>query len=286
MLALASDALQRYRAQTFRLTPSLKLRSPDEAAAFVNERGFVYFWPIKGVEFPSLWAAVAGARPVADKHDDPGHVTWGWKDHSLDKRRWHYAKVLRGKATMISLDLLPAFYALSENYGEPEQDYLLQYEDGKLSHEAKLIYEAILADGAIDTVNLRRNIRMTNKASNSPFERALTYLQRQFMIQPVGIAQTGSWRYSFIYECVHRWNPDLPEQARAITRRAAPATLLEHYFRALGAATLADVRKLFQWPKPDLQEAVETLIGCGFLRAGVSVEGEPGEWLVLAELLD
>ncbi len=66
---------------------------------------------------PSLWTAVAGDRPVADKHDDPGHITWGWKYKALGKKIWYYAKTLRKKATMISLEIAPYFYALSENYG-------------------------------------------------------------------------------------------------------------------------------------------------------------------------
>ncbi len=37
---------------------------------------------------------------------------------------WYYAKVLRKKSTFIAHDALPYFYALSENYGAPEEDYL------------------------------------------------------------------------------------------------------------------------------------------------------------------
>ena len=73
--------LSEYQAQTFRLRPELRLNTVEQAIAFVNQRGFIYFWPISGILFPSLWAAVAGNRPVADKHDDPGHITWRWKDN-------------------------------------------------------------------------------------------------------------------------------------------------------------------------------------------------------------
>lgn len=283
MPTLDPESLQRYRNATFRLTPDRRVRTPDDALAFVNERGFVYFWPIKGVTLPSLWAAVAGDRPVADAHDDPGHATWRWKDESLDKRIWYYAKVLRGRATLIALDLVPTFYALSENYGEPEQDYLIHYQDGLLSHEAKLIYEKLLADGPLDTVTLRRKIRMTSKASNYPFERALIHLQRNFNILPVGVAQTGSWRYSFIYECVHRWWPELPAQARAITRRSARAKLVELHLRSVGAATAADVRKLFQWPKREVEQALEDVTETGEVTRGFEMEGERGEWFVQRE---
>src|SRR5437764_2525442 len=113
----------------YRRTPELRLRSLEDALAFVEERGFVYFWPIDGAELPSLWQAVAGARPVPSEHDDPGHVTWGWKDNMLDKRRWYYGKLLKRRGTMIALDLLPYFYALSENYGEPD-DFEREYQAG------------------------------------------------------------------------------------------------------------------------------------------------------------
>ena len=122
MPQISAGQLDDYHRQTFLLDPDLRLANREEALNFVNRRGFIYFWPIKGVEMPNLWTAVAGQRAVADAHDDPGHVTWGWKDKMLDKRLWYYAKILRGKATIISLDVAPYFYVLSENYGDPEHD--------------------------------------------------------------------------------------------------------------------------------------------------------------------
>ncbi len=101
--------LKAYRAATFGLSRQKRLTSPSQAVKYVNERGFVYFWPVKGIDLPSLWTAVAGDRPVADAHDDPGHVTWGWKDNALPKRVWYYAKVLRRRATIISLETAPYF---------------------------------------------------------------------------------------------------------------------------------------------------------------------------------
>lgn len=285
MTELDPARLLAYRAETFRQRPEARLLDIDDARRYVNERGFVYFWPITGVEFPSLWAAVAGNRPVADEHDDPGHVTWRWKDHSLDKRWWYYAKVLRGKATLIDLHVAPHFYALSENYGEPEQDYLDQYQDGLLSHEAKTIYEALLTTGPLDTVNLRRQIRMTSQASNTPFESALVYLQRDFKILPVGVAETGAWRYSFIYECTHRWYPDLPAAARAISRKAARQALAGHCLRALGAARFASLRKLLQWKPDELEAALVGLAAAGVARGNCLLAGEKGEWWVWEALL-
>ncbi|HSG15555.1 MAG TPA: crosslink repair DNA glycosylase YcaQ family protein [Anaerolineae bacterium] len=285
MTEIPAGRLKAYRQRTFRLAADLRMESAEEALRFVNERGFVYFWPIKGVTLPNLWAAVAGERPVADAHDDPGHVTWGWKDGMLDKRQWYYAKILRGKATMIALEIAPFFYALSENYGDPDQDYLQLYEDGLLSREAKLIYEALLREGPLDTVNLRRKIHMTGKASNSPFERGLTNLQRDFKILPMGIAEAGAWRYSFIYDLVHRHYPGLPDQARPIKRSQARQRLLSLFFDSLGAATAAEARKVFQWPKKDLDRTLAALVESAALLDSYQVEGQAGEHYAVPDLV-
>ncbi len=283
MINLSLERVQSYRARTYRLLPELRLNSADEAVAFVKERGFVTLWPIKGVETPSLWAAVAGDRPVADEHDDPGHKTWGWKDGSLDKRWWYYAKVLRKKATMIALDVAPYFYALSENYGAPEEDYLDQYRRGVMTLESKLIYEALLREGPTHTIALRNATFMTTKESGYRFNRALDELQADFKILPVGVAQAGTWNYAFIYDCVHRHFPDLPERAGAIKISVAQRKLVELYFRSVGAAQFGDVAKVFQWPHKDVEHAIHSLVDAGTLTAGLTIPGQKGDWFALAD---
>ncbi len=83
MANLSVKTLRNFRRDTFRLKSGRRVKTLEEAVEFVNQRGFVFFWPIKDITLPSLWAAVAGDRPVAEAHDDPGHVTWGWKDAQL-----------------------------------------------------------------------------------------------------------------------------------------------------------------------------------------------------------
>lgn len=271
-----------YRAKTFRLPPSPRVTSPKAALDFVNARGFVYFWPIKGIDLPSLWTAVAGNRVVADKHDDPGHITWRWKDNALDKRMWYYAKVLRKKATMISLDVAPYFYALSENYGSPEEDYLLAYEEGRLSQAAKQVYEVLLKEGAMHTIDLRSAAKLVN-AKESEFNKALELLQTDFKILPIGVAEAGAWKYSFIYEILPRHYPELPEKARFISEGDARRQLMELYFQSVGASTEKDAAKLFGWKK---ELVTRTITGLVEQRKLVRVEhpGHKGEWLALPEL--
>lgn len=281
---LTAAQLKTYRAETYRLKPALKLNSPAEAVKFVNARGFVYFWPIKGVELPSLWVAVAGNRPVANAHDDPGHITWRWKDSMLGAHKWFYTKLLRGKATMVSLKTIPYFYALSENYGDLEQDYLQQYAEGRLTQEAKIIFETLLHKGALDTVALRREARLTSADSNTRFERALTELQTGLKILPVGVAEAGAWRYAFIYEVVDRYLPDLAQQARDISRAEACAQLINLYLRSVGAATEKQVAQLFHWKPDEVARGVATLIGQRKARHAEIAAGAPGSWVATSAL--
>jgi len=282
MPTLDLKKLNSYRARTFRLTPFARLRSQRAAQAFVNERGFVYFWPIKGIDLPSLWTAVAGNRVVADKHDDPGHITWGWKDNALGKKIWYYAKILRKKATMISLDIVPYFYALSENYGSPEEDYLLAYEEGRLSQAAKQVYEALLYEGAMHTIDLRAAAKLTN-AKESEFNKALEVLQADFKVLPIGVARAGAWKYAFIYDVVSRHYPELPERARHISEAEARRKLIELYFDSVGAAQERDVHKLFGWHKDLITRTIAGLVEQEKL-VRVDHPSQKGEWLALMKL--
>ncbi|MBI5296098.1 MAG: winged helix DNA-binding domain-containing protein [Chloroflexi bacterium] len=283
MPTLDLKQLKTHRARTFGLPPSKRLASAADALRFVNERGFVYFWPIKGIDLPSLWTAVAGDRPVADKHDDPGHITWGWKDGALDQRIWYYGKILRRKATMISLEVAPYFYALSENYGSPEEDYLIAYHEGRLSQSAKQLYETLLDHGALNTLDLRKMAKLAN-AKESEFNKALEQLQADFKILPVGVAQAGAWKYSHIYELTSRHFPDLPEQARTIGEAEARQKLAALYFRMVGAAQLRDVTKLFGWPAEIAGRTLAKLTAAGLLAESVTRKDLDGEWFTLSEL--
>ena len=278
-------AVRAHRARAYRLLPELRLETQDEAVAFVNARGFVMFRPIKGIEAPSLWSAVAGDRPVPNRHDDPGHVTWTWKDELLDERRWYYGKLLRRRATILSLALTPSFYALSENYGSPESDYLDQYQAGRMSQEAKIIYETLLERGALDAVALRKATGMVDDSSRYRFNRGLTELQADFKVLPIGVAEAGAWNYAFIYECVHRYYPDLPEKARSIKIGEAHRILIMVYLRSVGGIGVSDVEKIFGWSSRDVERAVEMLAAEGALVDGLTVAGESGAWISLPELI-
>jgi hypothetical protein len=250
--------LETYRAHTYYTKPNMRLETLGDAIEFVEQRGFVTLWPIKGIDLPSLWTATSGPRPVASEHDDPGHITWGWKDQMLDQRRWYYAKLLRGKATFVSLSVLPKFYALSPREADLD-DYRQVYRAGTLSHEALRIADTILEHGAMDSVQLRRRAGLSSAESKSRFDRGLTELQKGLWILPIGVAEAGAWRYAFVYELLDRWYPEIPAQAGHLRLGRARADLISSYFRAVGVAGFGDVKKVFGWEKLHIHQTLDTL---------------------------
>jgi hypothetical protein len=262
----------------------MRIQTPDEAVNFVNERGFVFFWPITGTRFPSLWAAVAGDRGVADDHDDPGQITWDWKDCMLGKKQWYYGRILKRKNAMASLDAFPYFYALTPNYGEYEVDYLTQYQQGLLTAESKAIYEALLFNGPLDTITLRKTSRMTNESSASRFQRALDQLQVEMKILPVGISEAGAWKYAFIYDIVARHFPWIEARAGEINEPEARAYLLTRFMISMGLEEKSHIRSMFHWSEVELQRAVIRVIDEKMIDLDqIDLDGKPS--LAIRELL-
>ena len=270
------EEIERQRAFNYRRTPERRVQTIEEARAFVEEMGFCHFWPIKDIEMPNLFHAIAGrVRDVPNEHGDPDiSKCWGWKDSSLDKKWWYYGKLLRRRATLVSLKLLPYFYALSENFGDT-RDYLAEYEDGKMTAEAKQIYEAILEHGPLDTVRLRREARMSANSAKSRFDRALVELQVGLKVIPVGVAEAGAWNYAFVYEILQRHLPDLPAQARPIGRVEARRVLVQRYLDNVVAADRAMIAKVFhvlKWTKRELERTIAALLEEGTVRE-IEIEG-------------
>lgn len=285
-VSIPFERLQAYRSETFRTLARLRLTNREQAVEYVIERGFILFWPARDLLLPSLWTAVAGDRPVPDEHDDPGHITWDWKDSMLGKRRWYYGRVVRRKNTMISLDVAPYFYALSENFGSPEEDYLIQYEQGRMTQAAKSVYETLFDKGPMDTIMLRKEAHLSNTESSTRFNRALEDLQIDFKICPVGISDAGAWHYSFMYDIVPRHFPDIPEKARFISETAAKRELVRRYLLSLGAVHPNEVKKCFRWDDHTCERAIQELAKEGFLQTEVEITGQPGEWIAITRLLN
>jgi hypothetical protein len=207
--------------------------------------------------------------------------TWNWKDTLPARGELYYGKLLRNKPTLVSLALLPIFYALSPNYGDVE-DYLLQYEEGQLSVEAKNVYEALLNEGAMATSRLRVVAGLAGVGATARrFDNALTELQAEMKIAKVGISDASSWGYAYVYDLFLRRYPEVPAAARAISTDDAMEALLLRYLRNVVAVPVANAQRLFRWDEWEWERLIARLGKRGAIRADVGVQGLRGPCLVL-----
>ena len=270
------ERIEGQRAYNYHRTRERRIQSPEAALEFVDEVGFCHFWPTKGAELPNLFQAIAGRlRPVPMQHDDPDiDRCWRWKDDALGKRQWYYGKLLRRRATLVSLEKLPLFYAASENLGDVD-DYLEEYSAGQMTAEAKWVYEALLEQGPLDTIQLRQKAGLSSSGAKARFDRALVELQAGLKVLPIGVARVGRWRYAFTYELLLRHFPELSEQARVIKRSEAQRRLVRRYLENVVAADRAMVKGVFhvlKWTPAELERAIAALLEEGVVRE-TQVEG-------------
>ena len=279
---LTSDKLQAVRAERYRQRPHLRVNTEGEALDFLNDVGLCSLFSAKGIELPSLWGALCGQDlPVPRQHDSHElGLAWQWKDTLPIAGHVLYGKFLRKKPVFISLDLAPSFYALSPNYGDPAEDYLQDYLDGRLSVEAKQVFDVLLEMGALPTSRLRREAGLAGKANATRFDRALAELQMDFRIVKVAISDANRWGYCYVYDLLSRRFPEVVEASRSIKGRQARETILLSYLRTVVAATPKQIGKVFGWTPSDVARLAARLAADSKLEAGVHIEGMTGEYLV------
>jgi hypothetical protein len=273
---------QALRDARYRRTQKQRLRTPDDIRAFIEDVGVCLLFPVKGIEMPNVYQAVCGAPKDTDTtlRDDNIGLTWNTKDAALDKRWWYYGKLIRGKATLVSLQMLPCLYALSPNFGGAD-DYLQEYEAGTLSADAKNIYEALLREGPLHAIELKRKVNLYGDNLKTKFDRAITELQTSLKILPVGVAEAGAWRYAFIYDLVARWLPNVPIHARDITRSDARSRLVTNYLTNAIFATPKAISSVFGWKAKETQVVIEKLANQGRIGFGRLVKGLSEDVIVM-----
>jgi len=244
--------------------------------------GLCSLFSAKEIELPSLWGALCGEdRLVPERHDDHElGLAWHWKDTLPNSGRVLYGKYLRKKPVFVSLELAPYLYALSPNYGNPAEDYLEDYRDGRLAVEAKQVYQVLLEQGALPTSRLRLEAALGGKASAPRFDRALADLQMDMRITKVAISDANRWGYCYVYDLLPRHYPGVVEAAKEISGRQAMERILLCYLNTVLAATCQAVSSLFGWTSGDVERAATRLAAEGRLHAGVRIEGLRGEYLV------
>ncbi|MGH7301535.1 MAG: AlkZ-related protein [Candidatus Rokuibacteriota bacterium] len=278
---LDAATLKGLRERRFRHRPTLRVRGPQSALAFIADVGFCstfYRFP-EGVA--CLWEAVVGrARPRWPRrsHHDAGvGLTWDLKDRLPAAQHVYYGKLLKARPVLVALDLFPAFYALVRGH-QRARDYRAEYVVGHLSLTARRLMDVLIAEHPLFTRDLRANAFMLESAKTREFERAMAELQQGLWV--VKTAERYEPTFSYRWDLLEAWLPDAVAEGRRLHREAALDRLLERYLRGAIFGRPLHLARLFGVRPEEIAGAVRRLARAGMLLDVGQLSGWSGRWVV------
>lgn len=281
MERLTRRRLEALRDRSFHRLPHLRVRGEKSALRFIRKVGFCFTFGTFGYDLPCLWVAVAGRRnprwPKHTHHDPEVLLTWELKDTLPAKRLVYYGRLLKGRPTLASLEIFPAFVALVRG-GRRSGDYLLDYREGRLSRTALRIMDALMEEGPADTPGLRRRTRLQASVQTREFERAMTEIQRKLWV--VKVEEIYEPYFSYRWDLLDNWLPDQVKAGEKVSSQEAIFTIVEQYVRTVLYSQEGMIARLFDLPLASVGAALEEMEGRGVLMRRQRIRGLPGTWVL------
>jgi hypothetical protein len=264
---LTLQKINEYRRRNW---PQGILRTVDEIAAFVKRAGMVLIFGSKDVPLPKLYNC-------ADYSSD----WWESKDLLQAKKLAYGGRVVRHKATLISMDLLPAFLSLYLHGG----GYLIYEEEfywGKLSELANRVAKHLEDNGPTPVDQLRQAIMIPGKENTRKFHAALYELQTKFKTVSVGLIEKG-WGIRVLGLFIDWVPPKVEKAAERMPRERAIEQIITRVVETAGAVPTSLLPRMFGWDPEDVSRAVLRLSESGRLGAW-RMRNKKADWLVSSSL--
>jgi hypothetical protein len=280
---MARQDVEAWRDRTFRRLPERRVRGERSALRFVDEVGFCFTLSDFGLPVASLYVAVCGRRhprrPKHTHHDPEIGLTWNLKDSLPAKRVTYYGKLVKGKPTLVSLTLFPAFCALIRE-GKGSGDYIVDYRQGRMTRAAVLILEALNERGALATPDLRKAVAMHGAERTAEFDRAMAELQRGLWI--VKVEEVYDPDFYYRWDLLDNWLPGPLVAGRDLSREEAARRLLAAYLKSAAAAQTRFLAGLFGLSAQEVGVALDSLEAAGSVRQERRIKNLHGVWAVWA----
>jgi hypothetical protein len=282
-LLLTHRAIEAWRDRSFHRLPAIKVRGEQSALRFVNEVGFCFTLSDFGLPVGSLYVAVCGRRhprrPIHTHHDPEIGLTWNLKNSLPAKRLTYYGKLIKGKPTLVSLDLLPAFCAVIRE-GKGSGDYIVDYRQGRMTRSGVRILEALHEHGPLATPALRKAVGLHGAEHTTDFDRAMAELQRGLWIAKVEEVYEPDFYYR--WDLLDNWLPEPLAASRRLERADAVRRLCIAYLRGAAATQMRFLASLLGLGLKEIGAALDALDAEGSVRQGQPLRGLPGSWVVWA----
>lgn len=182
------------------------MHSIQGAAAFANRAGIALVFPSADLVLPSLWEATTGTSEVTvfARNEQARRVltpelrrVWSWHTRLGEQRLACVGKHVRGRLALVSLETLPALYALTGRSAHTA-DFR---EPGLLSALELELAEALLDAGPSTAPELRGLLGLADPRTT---KRALERLQRLLVATQAGEAEQEHGWSAAVFDLVAR----------------------------------------------------------------------------------
>ena len=263
---IGNDRVRAYRRRLWRLG---QVKNESQFRQVLQRVGLCLIFGSDDVPLPKVYDVA---------HDD-ADGWWNWKDHLQAKRQAYMGRLIRGKATLVTMDLLPAFLALYyEQGGTPSYDEEHYY--SRITQQAKWICDYLDRHGPCPADELRKAMKTLHGIGTAAYHKALLELQRKFKVVTAGLVERTSWgaRVIGLFE---QWVPDPVERrARKLMPEQARVLILRSLLKTAGAVPAASLDRITGWPKDQVTQAVETLYEKNLVRREICPRRKQRDWIV------
>jgi len=267
---LSKKHIRKYQCSLWRVGRGQRLKTPEQTADFLDEVGMCLLFACRDIPLPKIYDCAA---------DDADW--WAWKDLLQQGRQAYNGRLVRRKATLVSMKLLPAFYAAyltAGGHAMHEEEYYW----GKLGELANRIAQYLERHGPTPVDVLRRAIVSPGKEHTRRFHSALFELQSKFKIVSVGL-EDKSWGIR-VLDLFVNWVPSKVERrAENMSRDEAIQRISAAFLHTAGAVPEATLHRTFGWSCAETTRLVDSLVFAGTL-AREHVRGDEQVWLVSPRL--
>jgi hypothetical protein len=215
---------------------------------------------------PSLWEALTGTEDVDwAVRDEAGRFVdwtpdmariWSWKDELPEQRLVCAGKHLGGRASLVSLKVLPTLYALTGRAGRPED-----FREEELSPIERDVADALLENGPTSSAELPHVAGHERKRTHAAAER----LQRRLVVTAAGRQERDrGWPAVILDILSRRYAEHLTKLPRPDNARLELAATVLRSAREISAADLAAV---IGGPRKEAAAVLERLADQGAARS-------------------
>ena len=259
---VSAKVLQDEQRRLLFLADGRGVRSEEDAAAYVEERGFVHLFSPGKLPWPNLSDAELCARGSLDTFSLD---VWHWKNTLPAGKRCAYGHHLRNRGVFISWRLFPAFRRLWGLCDSVER----VLESGVLHAVERHVLQVVVVQGPIRSRDLRQEVQELSGAARREYQAALRMLQERFLITVAGGSVAGFSMHD--WDLVERHVP--PEAiALSLSEDEARAQLVCQAVANAPFCTAREIGLLFGWGRKQAAAVLGELTESGVISAGLVEE--------------